>query len=319
MLNVCIVNGATAYYPSVHDDTTWETKRRSSPGIFKFDVVLDGKLKITRGNTVYVKKGNEEVFKGYIFTCQESEDHAKMSITAYDQLRYWKNKDTYTHNNMTSSEMIKKICRDFGFSMGDITDTKFKITRIDQDKTIFDIIDNSLDETMVNTGEMYIYYDDYGKITLKSLASMKKKLLIDDETAQSYNYSSSIDSNTYNKVKLFYDNKDNGKREIYIAQDSSTMNMWGTLQYYESLKDPKQGKIKANALLKLYNTETKTLSIKEAFGDVSVRAGTLVVVQLVLNDKKICNYMLVETCKHKFSNGLHTMDLTLSGGGFSAE
>ncbi len=317
MLDVCIVNGKTAYYPSVHDDSTWETKRRGSPGTFKFNVFLDDKLKITRGNTVYVKKDNKKVFKGYIFSCKESEDHSKMEITAYDQLRYWKNKDTYTHDKMASSDMLKKICRDFGFNMGDIADTKFKMTRIDQDKTLFDIMDASLNETMINTGIIYVYYDDYGKITLKSIAKMKNNLLIDNTTAQKYVYDASIDSNTYNKIKLYYDNKDTGKREIYIAQDSKSMNKWGTLQFYEALQNPSQGKIKANSLLSLYNAETKTLSIKDAFGDVAIRAGMLIVVQLQLHDKKLSNYMLVESCKHKFSADLHTMDLTLSGGGFS--
>ena len=42
---------------------------------------------------------------------------------------------------------------------------------------------------------------------------------IDEDTAGDYDYTSSIASQTYDKVKLTYENKDTGKREVYIAQD----------------------------------------------------------------------------------------------------
>ena len=49
-------------------------------------------------------------------------------------------------------------------------------------------------------------------------------IMIDAETGQNYDYESSIDENTYNRIKLVYDNEDAGKREVYIAQDSSNIN-----------------------------------------------------------------------------------------------
>jgi hypothetical protein len=49
-----------------------------------------------------------------------------------------------------------------------------------------------------------------------------------------------------------------------------------------------------------------------------VRGGSLVVVQLDLGDVKLQNLMLVEKCVHKYGESKHTMDLTVSGGDFSA-
>ena len=80
----------------------------------------------------------------------------------------------------------------------------------------------------------------------------------------------------------------------------------------------KNGQAKADALLKLYNKVTKTLTIKDACGDSRVRGGSLIVVQLDLGDVKLQNLMLVEKCVHKYGESKHTMDLTLSGGDFSA-
>ena len=55
-------------------------------------------------------------------------------------------------------------------------------------------------------------------------------LCIDAETAGNFNYSSSIE-NTYNKVKLTYDNEKTGKRDVYIAQDSNNINLFVDLFY----------------------------------------------------------------------------------------
>mgnify|MGYP007025187691 CR=1 FL=1 len=38
------------------------------------------------------------------------------------------------------------------------------------------------------------------------------------EAAENFNYSSSIDDATYNKIKLAFNNEKTGKRELYVAQ-----------------------------------------------------------------------------------------------------
>ena len=55
------------------------------------------------------------------------------------------------------------------------------------------------------------------------------------------------------------------------------MNQWGVLQYFEALHATGAA-AKANALLKLYDQKTRKLTVKNAFGDVRVRAGCAVVV-----------------------------------------
>ena len=115
-----------------------------------------------------------------------------------------------------------------------------------------------------------------------------------------------------------YDNDKTGKREIYIAQHGKNMNAWGVLQYFDTLQKGENGQAKANALLSLYNKKTRNLSIKNALGDIRVRAGSMIAVILNLGDMKINNLMLVEKCKHEFKESEHYMDLTLRGGDFIA-
>ena len=156
--------------------------------------------------------------------------------------------------------------------------------------------------TIRNRKEMYVLYDDFGKLCLKNLERMKVGLVIDEETGENFDYESSIDSDTYNQIKLTYDNSDTGKREVYMAIDKKT-----------------NGAVKARALLDLYNQKTRSLEIKNALGDIRVRGGSLIIVNLNLGDVKLQNFMLVEKAKHTFKNGEHFMDLTLRGQNFISQ
>ena len=142
--------------------------------------------------------------------------------------------------------------------------------------------------------------------------------MIDEESGEDFEYKSSIDSDTYNKIKLTYDNEDTGTREIYIAQSGANINKWGMLQYFDTLQKGENGQAKADALLKLYNKKTRNLKLTNVFGDNRVRAGSLIIVNLSLGDMTVKNFMLVEKCTHTYKESEHWMDLTLRGGEFIA-
>ena len=240
-----------------------------------------------------------------------------IQITVYDQLYYLKNKDTYVYTNKTAADVIRMIAEDFQLNVGDLEDTGYTIgSRVEDNQTLFDIIQTALDETLKATSQMYVLYDDVGKLTLKNIGSMKLGVLIDEDTAGDFDYKSSIASQTYDKIKLSYENKETGKREIFVAQDSSNINQWGVLQYYEKLDSTENAKAMADALLDLYNTKTRTLKLRDVLGDIRVRAGTLLVVMLGLGDINVSSYLMVEQAKHTFNNEQHLMDLNMRGGTF---
>lgn len=103
------------------------------------------------------------------------------------------------------------IAADFNLSVGTLENTGYVIaSRVEDNTSLFDIVENALDLTLQNKKEMFVLYDDFGKLTLKNIANMKVGsaglyLMVDEETGENYEYSSSIDTDTYNKVKLIYD------------------------------------------------------------------------------------------------------------------
>lgn len=312
-----IQNGKTMYSPAVTEGIEWSTERSGSPGQLTFKVLEDKELNITEGNAVRFKYKGNNVFYGFIFT-RKTDQEGVMSVTAYDQLRYLKNKDTYVYADKTLTQVVKRIISDFSLKKGTLENTKYKIpSRVEDNQTLFDIIANAQDLTMMNRGKMYVLFDDFGKIALKNINKMKVNIVIDVETGQKYDYTSSIDSDTYNMIKLYYDNESTGRREVYIAKSTKNINAWGMLQYYEKLEAGENGKVKADTLLNLYNAKKKNLSIKKAIGDPRVRAGSMVIVSMTIDHTKILQYMLVEKCKHEYKDNEHWMDLTLRGGEFS--
>jgi hypothetical protein len=159
---------------------------------------------------------------------------------------------------------------------------------------------------------MFVLYDDFGKLTIKNVEEMMSTTLIYEDSAENFDYSSSIDDETYNSIVLYYKNEDNSMK-VFNAYSPSKISEWGTLRYFEEVKKPSIGKNKANNLLNLYCRKTRELKISGAFGDIGVRGGTLIPVKLNLGDLVTNNYMLVDKVTHNFDYDHYTMDLTLSG------
>ena len=314
-----IQNGSTIYYPEVESGVKLTLERKGTPGKLEFTVLTDGVLNFQEGNPVTFIVNDTTMFHGFVFSKKRKANSITIDVVAYDQLRYLKNKDTLVDEGLSASDILKRLAEDFRLNLGTVEDTGYKIPAVvEEDSTLFDMINNALDETLTNTGRLYCLYDDGGALTLKNITSMKLDLLIDAETAETFDYESSIDEQTYNKVKLTYDNEETGKRELYVAQDGEKMNTWGVLQYFESLQSPIGAAEKADALLKLYDQKTRHLTVKNAFGDTRVRAGSAVMVSLDLGDIIANTFLMVEKVTHNFKEGTHFMDLTLIGGEFIA-
>ena len=308
-----IQHQSTVYYPAVEDGVKLEQERSGSPSKLTFTVLKDDNISFGEGDAVRFKYKGENVFFGYVFSKSRSKD-GLIEVVAYDQMRYLQNKFTYVFANKSATEIIQMVCNDFGIQTGSMEDTGYKIpSLIEENMSLFDIILDALDETLRMTGELYILYDNFGSLELKNLANMKTDILIDSETAEDFDYKSSIDDDTYNKIVLYYVDEETNERIPFTASDDANIEQWGLLQYFEEVKVESSGQSKANAMLELYNKKTRELKINGAFGSTKVRAGSLIPVMLNLGDIVLSNYLLVEKVTHTFKNDLYTMDLTMNG------
>lgn len=324
-----------AYYvPAVLDGARWETVRRGQPGKFTFTVVWDDTLKMENGDTVDALWQGTQFFHGYIFEMKKQRNQG-WQILAYDQIRYLKNKDTFSYIGKKASDVIKELAEDYELTVGELADTGYVIPqRLEQNTAIIDMMLNALDITMIQTKQLYVLYDDCGRLMLKNLEDMQTNLLIDAETAQDWDYAVSIDKETYNLVKLIVDEEGSGQRAYYAPADnaayaeSPTRKQWGVLQYFESINpqglviNPQQ---LAEQYLAAYDRPTRSMTIRGAAGDLTVRGGALLWLNVAISDdapSKIettsqaaseARLIIAEKVTHTFSNHADMMDLEVRG------
>lgn len=316
-VSVVVNNGKKKFKVPVKDGMKLVWERVGTPGKLTFEAFQGKKFKITEGNEVLLIVDGKKMFYGFVFSRKMKKD-GFVSYTVYDQLRYLKNKDTISYKRKRADEVVALLAAKFGMQCGKLENTGIRITRLEEDTELFDIIQNALDETLMLKGIPYVLYDEVGKLRLSRVGSLKvDDCLVDEDTGEDFSYTASIDNNVYNQIVLAYKNNEKGTRDLYVVRDRNKINKWGVLQYTEEIDSPDVGKLKANALLKLYGKKQRTLSISGVIGNKSVRAGSLVPVFLDLGDIRLANYMLVEKVTHTFNNRQHSMDLTVSGGDFS--
>lgn len=302
----------------IQEPVVWELQRKGTPGKLTFNIVKDEILGFHEGDAVRFDYDGHKIFFGFVFTKKRTSNRI-IAVTAYDQLRYFKNKDTYVYKGKTAAQVLQMIIADQKLQGGIIADTKYVIpSRVEDKAELFTVANSALDLTTQSTGIIYVLYDNYGELDLRDIKTLKLDILIDEDSGETFEYTTSIDESTYNKIILSRENKKTGKRDIFIAQDSEAMNEWGILQLEESLDEGENGQIKANALLALHNRKTRKLHMNKVFGDVRVRGGSTLGVQMYLGDITVANFMMVDTVKHSFYESYHRMDLKMIGGDFVA-
>jgi len=319
MLEILVDNkdGRVWDVSKIATDVSWTTARVGKPSSLEFSLANGGETQnetfaISNGDVVRVRLGDVNVFYGYVFRLKQNADR-EISVTAYDQMRYLLNKDTYVFKNVETGDVIRQIAADFKLKTGRIDATGYKIPSMMEDgQTLLDMIEKANALTISNAGQFFVFFDDCGALSLRRVSQLRTDFYIgDDSLLTGYDYAQDIDSDTYNRIKLYRNNNETGKRDIFLVQDSANMAQWGVLQLYESVDDnlnAAQIEQRLNQLATLKNREQRTLSI-DALGDIRVRAGMYL--PIGISSLGINQLMLAEEVKHSFGSAEHYMSITL--------
>ena len=274
-----------------------------------------GLLALATGSILtFIVNGNG-IFYGYVFefSANETGEH---KIIAYDQLRYLKNKEVYITSDMTASSIFQRVCTD------NLPSSKTEVivpssyvvpTYLHEGKTLYEIIEYGLQHTNVSEGKQYFIKDDYGTLKFTELAQEKTNLILGDKSLLSgYDYKMSIDNDTFNRVKMYRNNEESGKRDVWMVFDGETERQWGKLQkLVKASDDYNEAQIRelAQNYLKLHNRETKTMKLT-AVGIPELVAGsgfTLMLERLAINQA-----MWAVSATHTYSKDDHVMKLEVA-------
>lgn len=314
-VHVYLIQSVSSMYELCVEDGLTVTYERDEVGTFEFRCYRKG-IRFQCGNTVIVKVGKRPIFYGYIFTMKEQGSDRFLTITAYDQMRYLKNKSTEVFKKQTLSECITTLGKKFKLNVGKLSDTSYRTSLIADDYTLYEIIEQFRQNELAYKNNSYELFSKNGLIRLVNQKNMYyKNYFLNWNTVGDFDYTSSIDDNYYNKVSLVYENEETGTYEKYEYQDSRAISKYGLLQYTDTIQSQKLGKLKSQALLKFYNRVSRSFTVNDCDGDINVTAGIIIPARFDLEEVKVVNFMIVQKVVHKFTAGNnHTMDLTLKGG-----
>lgn len=291
------------------------THRMDTPGKMTFSCLESGPILIPEGSLVEFAVDGKKLFKGYVFIIEKNRD-GETSYTAYDQLRYLKANASYVFENMSLSQIIQRIAGDLGLSVGSLADTGYVFPcLIKEDIGCLDIIFEALAQTIIQTGKIFLFYDDAGLLTLVEAKDLFVSTMIGDGSlVTDYTYKRDIDSDTFNRIKLVRKNEQTGRTDAYVHEDSETIKKWGILQYYAQV-DENMNEAQIDEMcrmyLQYYNRVLQTITL-EALGVSEIRAGSIVPVRIGdMGELSATRLLLAEKVTHNFETDVHTMSIEI--------
>lgn len=278
-----------------------------------FYLLKDDVISFNQGDAVSVKYDGEVLFYGYVFS--KSRDKKNLIKTeCYDQLRYMKNRRSYTRGSMNLGEIVRKLCDECALYTGEIESSAAILPPVAADNvSLLDVVKKACAETRRISGKRYIFYDDGGKLNLKDEKKLVLDVLIDPSQAENFVYSDTIDRDVYNKVQLYSDTKRLNLREITTLSDKETMARWGTLILTKKATDPLTAYNEGKLLLDEYNRINREIVLKRVNGDVRFIPGCSVLLQMVMGDIAFDGYVRIKRAVHTFKNNFYWADLYVDG------
>lgn len=291
-----------------------------NPSKCTFTIIKTDGLEFWEGATVSVEVDGYGMFRGFVFTKKRTKDTEIIEVTCYDQLRYLKNKDSKVFENMTSDQIFSKLCDDFVLRHRVVDKSSYVCApRSHADSTtLYEMIKYSLDDTLINSKRWFIVRDNFGVLEHISIRSLVSPYILGDRSGVTgFDYETSIDKDVYNQIKLYRDNTDTGKRDVFIVNDTinggSNLRAWGILQYHSKVEDNlnlAQIEQRALGILSLYNNVNRKLRLA-CLGIPSIFAGSIFNCKISdLGDISLDSNLLVTDCTHNIENNVHTMELT---------
>ncbi|MGG4142959.1 hypothetical protein ABEW34_07485 [Paenibacillus algorifonticola] len=253
-----------------------------------------------------------ELFRGFIFR-RNTDQSGSMTLVAYDENVYLaKNEDTKKFTKMTASQIIRKLCVEFGINVGTIAETPYVIPKlILRDMTLWDMMTTALTVTRKHGGGRYFIYAAEGALHLAKRTDRKAAFIIESATnLLEASYSQSIED-MRNQVRIVGGDEEK-KPIIAVASDQASIEGYGLMQHFETGdSDATQAeitKLAADRLAELNVIDDEAIVTAEGYDDTY--AGVSVYVHDAMT--QIIGSYYVSSDVHTWAAGMHKMVLTLS-------
>lgn len=316
-ISLIIIKGEQGYDVSqLVEKISWKGRKGSSSRTLSVTLIDDDGYKHARSE-IDVEQGHQclfsyngtELFRGIIMT-QTQSNKKKLTFTAYDNGIYLaNNKDTFTYENKTASEVFRDCCTRFGLPIGEVAKCSYKIPELTKSKTTaFDAIADALSLDFDATGIRHYVSSEKGKLNLLTRRENIMQWVIEvGQNLSTYSYTRSIED-IKTRVKMV------SKEGTTIAEKSNAT-LEGKIGVFQEIDKPDESLTTAqvndliDSMLEEKSTPERTLSV-EAVGIPEVISG--IGVYIVIPELGLSRTFYVDEDTHTFEDNSHRMSLKLN-------
>lgn len=316
-ISLIIVKGEQGYdITQLVEQVQWKGRKGSSSRTISVTLIDDDGYKHARSG-IDVEQGvqclfsynDKELFRGIIMT-QTQSNRKRLTFTAYDNGIYLaNNKDTFTYENKTASEVFRDCCTRFGLPMGEVSECTYRIPELTKPKTTaFDAITDALSLDFDATGIRHYVASDKGKISLLTRRENIMQWVIEvGQNLTTYSYTRSIED-IKTRVKMV------SKEGTTLAEKSNSA-LEAKIGVFQEIEQPDESLTTAqindliSSILDEKSTPERTLSV-EAVGISEVISG--IGVYIIIPELGLSRTFYVDEDVHTFRDNLHTMSLKLN-------
>lgn len=316
-ISLIIIKGEQGYdVTQLVEQIKWKGRKGSSARTLTAKLIDDDGYKHARSG-IDVEKGHQclfsyngkELFRGIIMT-QTQSNKKMLTFTAYDNGIYLaNNKDTFTYENKTASEVFKDCCTRFGLPMGEVASCSYKIPELTKSKTTaFDAIADALSLDFDATGIRHYVASEKGKLKLLTRRENIMQWVIEvGQNLSTYTYTRSIES-IKTRVKMV------SKEGTTLAEKKNAA-LEKKIGVFQEIDKPDESLTTAqindliSSILDEKSTPERTLNV-EAIGIAEIISG--IGVYIIIPELNLSRTFYVDEDTHIFEDNRHTMTLKLN-------
>lgn len=316
-ISLIIIKGEQGYDVTQFVETIkWKGRKGSSARTLTATLIDDDGYKHARSG-IDVEKGHQclfnyngkELFRGIIMT-QTQTNRKQLQFTAYDNGIYLaNNKDTFTYENKTASDVFRDCCTRFGLPMGEVAKCSYKIPELTKSKTTaFDAIADALSLDFDATGIRHYVASSKGKLSLLTRRENIMQWVIEvGQNITTYSYTRSIED-IKTRVKMV------SKEGTTVAEKKNAA-LEKKIGVFQEIDQPDESLTTAqvndliSSILEEKSTPERTLNV-EAVGIAEVISG--IGVYIIIPELGLSRTFYVDEDTHTFKDNMHTMTLKLN-------
>lgn len=247
-----LITGKDGVYDATQfvDTVTWSGEYTQCSRSLKFDLVMEQDQQDVRcdlGSSISFKVDGQLLFDGFIVSRQKSTGSNKIGIQCFDRGIYLKrNKGVYKFSGTLAENVVKRVCADFGISVGEIAHTGVPITRNFIGVNLYQIIMTAYTLAAEKTGKSYLPVFKGDKLCVVEKRISDDTLII--EGGSNLMEASCTDSieKMVNQVSIY----DKNDRLIKTMKNDEYIKLYGLMQEYVKQGDDRSSEKKAKNCLK---------------------------------------------------------------------